>query len=254
MGDDDAKKVKKEDKSSKQKDTPTAPPPTLKDAVHPVLTEKKKKEDTPKEDSSTPPKKKKKKEDTPNERIYVIRSNNDEEMPSAQFNRYRIHDFANRREKRGEYVETDLRGMPSAQFKTDLRGDPVLIRNDDMGGDPGFGIDQPGPQWREGLFSDGDTRDEEDMPPVGSFEDDFWMDKEGVEKPGGGGGYDRLGPGQCLGEDEWCIVYSECLSSSEPCPVGFPPPFFDGEYDNNYDNNNNGRYAGIYEYDNDFYY
>merc|ERR1712238_424809 len=88
------------------------------------------------------------------------------------------------------FVPADLPrgdGMPSAQFKTDLRDGqpghwvPGLIGNDDMGGDPGFGIVQPG---YHGLFSDGDTMDE-DMPPVGSFDDDFSMDEEGVGQPGG---------------------------------------------------------------------
>merc|ERR1712238_328483 len=60
------------------------------------------------------------------------------------------------------FVPADLPrgdGMPSAQFKTDLRD-----------------------------FSDGDTRDEEDMPPVYyDAPDDYFMDEEGVGQSSGGG-------------------------------------------------------------------
>merc|ERR1712161_14591 len=73
------------------------------------------------------------------------------------------------------FVPADLPrgdGMPSAQFKTDLR--------DGM----------PSAQFKTDLrdFSDGDTRDEEDMPPVYyDAPDDYFMDEEGVGQSSGGG-------------------------------------------------------------------
>merc|ERR1712238_80577 len=160
-------------------------------------------DDTPKEDSSTPPKKKKKKkkEDTPKEDEgggYGINPNfvpadlprdvNPNFVP-ADLPRFRCPEvlfqpnltgpnFVPADLPRGvnpNFVPADLPrgdGMPSAQFKTDLR--------DGM----------PSAQFKTDLrdFRDGDTRDEEDMPPVYyDAPDDYFMDEEGVGQSSGGG-------------------------------------------------------------------
>merc|ERR1712238_537633 len=180
---------------------------------------------TPNEDDGPTPaskidpggKKNKKEEDTPNE--------DDEPTPASKIDpggkkKKKKVDTPN---ERMYVIRSNKKNedMPSAPFNTDLRDG------------------QPSPQW---LFSDGNTM-EEGMPPVGSFDDDFWMEEEGVGQPGGvgGGGYDDYfveSPG-VRGDPN---IGFPILINSESV---HPPPHV-GEYDNNYDNNNNGRDAGIF--------